>query len=162
MKASLGTNLRTLRRRKGLTQTNVATRLGISPSYLNLIEHDQRQLPANLLIKAAEILNVELAAFSDDSQNRLAADLQEVFGDPLFEEHALTTADLRELADNPAASRAVIALYHAYRATVESRIGQRSNRHARWRRSSTTGATSSASTPPTSRPRRCRMSFSSI
>ena len=113
MKGRLGTKLRGLRRRKGLTQTDVASRLGISPSYLNLIEHDQRQLPANLLIKAAEILNVELAAFSDDSQNRLAADLQEVFGDPLFEEHALTTADLRELADNPAASRAVIALYHA-------------------------------------------------
>ena len=120
MKDRLGTRLRGLRRRKGLTQTDVASRLSISPSYLNLIEHDQRQLPANLLIKAAEILNVELAAFSDDSQNRLAADLQEVFGDPLFEEHALTTADLRELADNPAASRAVIALYHAYRATVES------------------------------------------
>src|SRR5437016_7412015 len=120
MKGRLGTKLRGLRRRKGLTQTDVASRLGISPSYLNLIEHDQRQLPANLLIKAAEILNVELAAFSDDSQNRLAADLQEVFGDPLFEEHSLTTSDLRELAENPAAARAVIALYHTYRTTVES------------------------------------------
>ena len=62
MKARLGTKLRGLRRRKGLTQTEVASRLGISPSYLNLIEHDQRQLPANLLLKAAEVLSVELAA----------------------------------------------------------------------------------------------------
>jgi predicted transcriptional regulator/transcriptional regulator with XRE-family HTH domain len=120
MKARLGTKLRGLRRRKGLTQTEVASRLGISASYLNLIEHDQRQLPANLLLKAAELLSVELAAFSDDTQSRLAGDLQEVFGDPLFEEHPLTTADLRELADNPPAARAVIALYHAYRASVES------------------------------------------
>ena len=120
MKARLGTKLRGLRRRKGLTQTEVAAKLGISPSYLNLIEHDQRQLPANLLLKAAEVLSVELAAFSDDSQGRLAGDLQEVFGDPLFEEHPLTTVDLRELADNPPAARAVIALYHAYRASVES------------------------------------------
>ena len=120
MKVRLGTKLRGLRRRKGLTQTEVASRLGISASYLNLIEHDQRQLPANLLLKAAEVLNAELAAFSDDTQGRLAGDLQEVFGDPLFEEHPLTTGDLRELADNPPAARAVIALYHAYRASVES------------------------------------------
>src|SRR5205085_1625461 len=116
----LGSKLRGLRRRKGLTQTEVASRLGISASYLNLIEHDQRQLPANLLLKAAEVLSVELAAFSDDTQSRLAGDLQEIFGDPLFEEHSLSTADLRELADNPPAARAVIALYHAYRASVES------------------------------------------
>src|SRR5437867_8980303 len=120
MKARLGAKVRSLRRRKGLTQTEVASRLGISPSYLNLIEHDQRQLPANLLLKTAEIFNVELAAFTDDSQNRLAADLQEIFGDPLFEEHPITTADLRELADNPSAARAVIALYHAYRGSIES------------------------------------------
>jgi transcriptional regulator with XRE-family HTH domain len=120
MKARLGAKVRSLRRRKGLTQTEVASRLGISPSYLNLIEHDQRQLPANLLLKTAEIFNVELAAFTDDSQSRLAADLQELFGDPLFEEHPLTTADLRELADNPPAARAVIALYQAYRNSIES------------------------------------------
>src|SRR5581483_3233883 len=120
MKSRLGTRLRTLRRRKGLTQTEVASRLGISPSYLNLIEHDQRQLQANLLLKAAEVLNVELAAFTDDTQSRLAADLQEIFGDPMFEEHALTTNDMRELAENPGAARAVIALYRAYRASMES------------------------------------------
>jgi len=120
MKGRLGAKLRSLRRRKSLTQTEVAQRLGISPSYLNLIEHDQRQLPANLLLKAAEVLNVELAAFTDDSHSRLAADLQEVFGDPLFEEHAMTTNDVRELAENPPAARAVIALYQAYRASIES------------------------------------------
>ena len=108
MKGRLGAKARTLRRRKGLTQTEVASRLGISSSYLNLIEHDQRQLPANLLLKLAEILNVELAAFTDDTHSRLAADLQEIFGDPLFEEHPLTTSDVRELAENPAAARAFV------------------------------------------------------
>jgi predicted transcriptional regulator/DNA-binding XRE family transcriptional regulator len=120
MKARLGAKLRALRRRQGLTQTEVASRLGISPSYLNLIEHDQRQLQANLLLKAAEILKVELAAFTDDSQDRLAADLQEIFGDPLFEEHSLTTSDVREVAENSAAARAIIALYQAYRTSLES------------------------------------------
>src|SRR5712691_11635492 len=54
------------------------------------------------------------------SQTQLAADLQEIFGDPLFEEHPLTTNDVRELSDNAAAARAIVSLYHAYRSSVES------------------------------------------
>ncbi len=118
--ARLGPKVRGLRRREGLTQTELAARLEISPSYLNLIEHNQRPLPAPLLVKLAQIFRVELNAFADDSTARLEGDLQEIFGDTLFEDHALTTTDLRELADNPAAARAVIALYHAYRASAES------------------------------------------
>src|SRR6266852_7253526 len=116
----LGGKVRMLRRRKGLTQSDVAVALGISPSYLNLIEHDRRQLPANLLLKVADVLKVDLADFADDSQAQLAADLQEIFGDPLFEEHPVTTNDMRELAENSAAARAIVSLYHAYRSSVES------------------------------------------
>jgi predicted transcriptional regulator/DNA-binding XRE family transcriptional regulator len=109
-----------LRRREHLTQTDLASRLEISPSYLNLIEHNQRPLPAHLLVKLAGIFKVELGSFADDSHARLAGDLQEIFGDTLFEEHQLTTNDVRELSENPGAARAVIALYHAYRASIES------------------------------------------
>ena len=116
----LGPKVRTLRRKEGLTQTELASRLEISPSYLNLIEHNQRPIPAHLLVRAAQIFKVDLAAFADDSQTRLAADLQEVFGDSLFDEHQLTTSDVRELAENPATARAVLALYRAYRSSVES------------------------------------------
>ena len=116
----LGTKVRTLRRREHLTQTELASRLEISPSYLNLIEHNQRPLPAHLLVKLAQTFKVDLGTFADDSQARLAGDLQEIFGDPLFEEHPLTTNDVRELAENGSASRAVIALYQAYRASIES------------------------------------------
>jgi predicted transcriptional regulator/transcriptional regulator with XRE-family HTH domain len=118
--SKLGGKVRALRRKEGLTQTDLAQRLEISPSYLNLIEHNQRPLPAHLLLRVAQTFSVDLASFADDSQARLAADLQEIFGDPLFEEHPLTTNDLRELAENGAASRAIIALYHAYRAQTDS------------------------------------------
>src|SRR5437660_12931375 len=113
--ARLGSKIRGLRRREGLTQIDLAARLEISPSYLNLIEHNQRQLPAHLLVKAAKIFNVEIDAFADDSQSRVTADLQEVFGDALFEEDQVTTNDVRELAENPAAARAVIKLYEKYK-----------------------------------------------
>src|SRR3954453_4172815 len=118
--SSLGTKVRSIRRREHLTQTDLAAKLEISPSYLNLIEHNQRPLPAHLLVKVAQILKVDLNSFADDDHARLAADLQEAFGDPLFEEHPLTTSDMRELSEHPATARAVLALYQAYRSTVES------------------------------------------
>src|SRR5947209_10872054 len=111
----LGAKVRSLRRKEGLTQTDLASKLEISPSYLNLIEHNQRPLPAHLLVKVAQTFNVDLDAFADDSHSRVTADLQEIFGDPMFEEHSLTTNDLREMAEHPGVSRAVIALYQAYR-----------------------------------------------
>lgn len=118
--SKLGTKVRAFRRREQLTQVQLADRLEISPSYLNLIEHNQRPLPAHLLVKLAQIFQVDLAAFADDSNARLADSLQEVFGDPLLEEHGVTTNDVRELAESPAAARAVIALFHAYKTSATS------------------------------------------
>ncbi|HEX9985870.1 MAG TPA: short-chain fatty acyl-CoA regulator family protein [Thermoanaerobaculia bacterium] len=116
----LGSKVRAFRRREGMTQTDLAARLEISPSYLNLIEHNQRPLPAYLLVRLAQIFRVELDAFADDSHARLAADLQEVFGEPLFEEHGLTTNDVRELAENPGMARAVLSLFRQYKNANES------------------------------------------
>ena len=93
----LGAKVRTLRRREGLTQSDLAAKLEISPSYLNLIEHNQRPLPAHLLLRVAQILHADLGTFTDDSSARLAADLQEVFGDPLFQDHPLTTKDRKSV-----------------------------------------------------------------
>ncbi len=116
----LGIKVRSMRRREKLTQSDLAARLEISPSYLNLIEHQQRPLPAHLLVKLATIFKVDLNAFADDTPSRLAADLQEVFGDAIFEEHPVTTTDMRELADNTPLARAVLALYQAYHGSIES------------------------------------------
>lgn len=116
----LGAKVRAMRRKEQLTQTQLAGRLEISPSYLNLIEHNQRPLPAHLLVRLAQIFHVDLQAFADDSHSRLAESLQEVFADTLLEEHGVTTNDVRELAESPAAARAIIALYHSYKSSVES------------------------------------------
>ncbi len=113
----LGAKVRAVRRREGLTQVQLAERLGISPSYLNLIENNRRPLPAPLLIKLAQQLNIDLQTFATDEDARLVSDLIEVFADPLFEEQGLTSADVREMAtSSPSAARAVLSLYRGYRA----------------------------------------------
>ena len=48
-----GHAVRRLRRAQGLTQAAMAEALGISPSYLNLIERNQRPVPATLLVRMA-------------------------------------------------------------------------------------------------------------
>ena len=116
----LGSKVRALRRRESVSQTELAAKLEISASYLNLIEHNQRPLPAHLLVKLAQVFHIDISSFADDSSTHLAADLQEVFGDPLFEEHPVTLTDTRELAENATASRAIVALYRAYQNAVKS------------------------------------------
>jgi predicted transcriptional regulator/DNA-binding XRE family transcriptional regulator len=118
--ARFGPKIRALRRRHGLRQVDLAEKLEISPSYLNLIEHDQRTLTAPLLLKLAELYPLDLKSFGPDDHARLTSDLHEVFGDALFEAHDVTTADLRETASNETVSRAIVKLYHAYRDALES------------------------------------------
>jgi len=130
-RAQLGAKVRSLRRREGLSQALLASRLGISPSYLNLIEANRRPLPAALLIKLAQEFRVELHTFATDSDARLLANLMEVFADGLFEGHGLTSTDVREMASSsPAAARAVLTLYRSYKTASEateslaSRVGE--------------------------------------
>ncbi len=114
----LGAKVRSLRRQKALSQVQLAERLGISASYLNLIENNRRPLPAPLLIRIAQIFELELHAFAPDEDARLVADLTEAFADPLFEDEDITSVDVREMAAaSPAASRAVLSLYRAYQAS---------------------------------------------
>ena len=96
-KAWLGNKVRRLRRDQGLAQVEMARRLGISPSYLNLIEHNQRPLTLPLLLKLGQEFNVDLRSFSDNEDARLMAELTELLGEPLFREHDVGREDLKQL-----------------------------------------------------------------
>lgn len=128
----LGAKVRALRKREKLTQAQLADKLGVSSSYLNLIENNRRPLTASLLLALAQELKVDLSSFATSEDARLIADLREVFGDPLFDEASgsspdgsppalVTPQDVRDLASSsPAAARAVLRLYKSYRDARES------------------------------------------
>ncbi len=116
-----GARLRAMRRQKGLSQVQLAGRLGVSASYLNLIESDKRPLPATLLLKLATEVGVDLQVFARDDAAQLERDLMEAFSDPLFEAAPLTNTDLRELVSTlPSVAHAVRALYDAYQSARAS------------------------------------------
>ncbi|MEN0061450.1 MAG: short-chain fatty acyl-CoA regulator family protein [Myxococcota bacterium] len=116
----LGGKVRALRRRRGLTQARMAEQLGISASYLNLIERDKRPLTAPVLIKILQTYEVDLTSFSTHEDARLTGDLMEIFGDDLFESHDPSNHEIEELVSRlPGVGRAVVDLYRSYRDATE-------------------------------------------
>jgi predicted transcriptional regulator/DNA-binding XRE family transcriptional regulator len=120
----IGRTVKRLRTERALTQQALASRLGISASYLNLIEHDQRAVTAALLIKLSEILTVDLAALSGTAERQLETQLREVFADPMLAADPVDEAEIAQLATSqPAASRAILSLYRAWRVAREDSGG---------------------------------------
>jgi len=62
----LGHRLKRLRRQQGLTQVAMAERLNISPSYLNLMEHNQRALTRPLIARLSEEFGVDVHDFTGE------------------------------------------------------------------------------------------------
>ncbi|MCZ8146733.1 MAG: short-chain fatty acyl-CoA regulator family protein [Roseomonas sp.] len=120
----IGRTVRRLRTERGLTQQALAARLGISASYLNLIEHDQRSVTASLLIKLGEHLSVDLAALSGNRERQTEAGLREVLSDPLLGLEEVPEQEVAVLAASaPNAARAMLALYRAWRVAKEDASG---------------------------------------
>ncbi|MCC6889787.1 MAG: DUF2083 domain-containing protein [Hyphomicrobiales bacterium] len=117
----IGGKLRRLRQERRLTQSQMAGELGISPSYLNLIESNRRPVTVRVLVQLADKLRVELASLANDKEEHLLSELMEALSDPIFEEHDVKASDVRELvATLPSLGHALLALYrsHHHRGSV--------------------------------------------
>ncbi|BCH34629.1 Cro/Cl family transcriptional regulator [Mesorhizobium sp. L-8-10] len=114
-----GPRIRRIRNAKGLTQTAMAEGLGISPSYLNLIERNQRPLTVQLILKLASVYKVEPEELQGEARGSIAA-LKEVFSDPLLSGELPGDQELVEIAEAaPNAAAGVIKLFRAYREQAE-------------------------------------------
>lgn len=112
----IGARIQRLRRQAKTSQADLADILGISASYLNLIEHNRRRITVPLLMKIAGHFRVEAGELVENDETRLTGDLMEMFGDDLFVDSALTNQDIRDFASsNPAVGRAVVRLFDQYR-----------------------------------------------
>ncbi|HEX8364291.1 MAG TPA: short-chain fatty acyl-CoA regulator family protein [Allosphingosinicella sp.] len=113
-KLFLGGRIRRLRRELGLNQSALAAEIGISPSYLNHIERNQRPVTAQLLLRLAHLYDIDLKSFAAAGETIGPDALAEIFSDAMFADIAIPRYELVELADHmPAVADAVARLYAA-------------------------------------------------
>jgi hypothetical protein len=104
----------------------MAEELGISPSYLNLIERNQRPLTVQLLIKLASVYKLDLDELQGEATVTVKA-LKEIFSDPLLADELPGDQELIEVADAaPNAAAGVVKLYRAYKES-QSRLSDLSD-----------------------------------
>ncbi|MGU3574531.1 short-chain fatty acyl-CoA regulator family protein [Brucellaceae bacterium C25G] len=110
-----GPRIRRIRNERNLTQTAMAEALGISPSYLNLIERNQRPLTVQLLLKLTSVYQLDINQLQGESGTTVAA-LKEVFSDPLLIAELPGDQELIEIGEAaPNAALGVMKLYRAYK-----------------------------------------------
>ena len=125
-KLLLGARLRRLRRDRGLNQSAMAAELGISASYLNHLERNQRPVTAGILLRLAEVFDVDVKAFASDGGDSGGADqLAEIFSDRMLSDLGVSRAELVELADNaPSVADGITRLYTALRELQRQPAGE--------------------------------------
>jgi len=107
-KTFMGLRLRRLRAERGITQASLARSLGISASYLNQIENNQRPLTVPVLLKLNAAFGLDVQLFSDADEPRLIVELRGALAD---QGAAVSLAELRDLAANmPEVARTIVAM----------------------------------------------------
>ena len=76
-KTFMGVRLRRLREERRLKQVELAHALGISTSYLNQIEQNQRPLTMPVLLKINAVFGIDVQLFSEDEEARLITELRD-------------------------------------------------------------------------------------
>src|SRR5919107_1176327 len=114
-KLFVGPRLKRLRRERNLSQARMAEDLGLSPSYLNLMERNQRPITAQVLIRLAHAYSLDPREFATEEDERSLSELEEVFADPLFRQAPVSRLELRDMVESaPGIGDAISRLYRAY------------------------------------------------
>jgi predicted transcriptional regulator/transcriptional regulator with XRE-family HTH domain len=119
-KTFVGPRLRQLRRESGHTQAQMAKRLGVSPTYVNLLENNQRSLSVQVLMALTDAYDVDWKDLvSDDSASHLA-DLRQALQDPVFGQNTPDLTELRAALDHaPGLVQSFLTLYRSHRTALD-------------------------------------------
>lgn len=120
----LGTRIRQQRREVGITQSALAQKVGISASYLNLIEWNKRPIAGALLRNIAESLNLAPEELDDTSEGRLLESLTEISQLPSLQALGVENERTSELIGRfPGWAKGIAALMRSEReATTRAQI----------------------------------------
>lgn len=114
-RAPIGLKLRERRKALGVTQTALAAKVGVSPSYLNLIESEKRNIGGSLLMRLASELDIRMEELDGAADRRLIDDLGEIAASPTFQNMKVSPQSASELVGrHPEWARALTVLYRTY------------------------------------------------
>lgn len=115
-KLFVGPRVRSVREEQNLTQASFAEQIGISTSYLNQIENNQRPLTTQVMLGLGRAFNVSITELASNDTGRVLADLKEALAEPFFRD---TTPGLQELklaaSNSPWLTEAFLALHQSHR-----------------------------------------------
>lgn len=118
-----GPKVKRIRLSLNLTQTVMAQELEISPSYLNLIERNQRPITVQILLKLSSVYDISPDQLQGDTDG-VVRDLKEVFSDPLLQGELSSFDELFEMADlSPNVANGILKLHRGYREAL-SRLSE--------------------------------------
>jgi transcriptional regulator with XRE-family HTH domain len=117
MRQSLsGLKIRARRKQAGLTQSELARRAGISPSYLNLIECNKRAIAGRLVDRIAAGLGVERSALDGEAERRIVATLEEIASEADIKGSSGHPGPAEDLVGrNPGWASLILSLHRAWR-----------------------------------------------
>ncbi len=127
-RALMGSRVRNRRVDLGLRQAEVAKAVGISGSYLNLIEHNRRKIGAKLLVDLAKALKIESSLLEDETAETIIGPLRVAAA--AFPEAFVEDARAEELVARFPGWAALVAAQHRRISLLEERTEALSNRMA--------------------------------
>ena len=114
-KTFIGPHLRRLRLERSETQGAMAKVLGISPSYVNLLENNERSVSVQVLFRLFDAYGVDWRDIAEEDGTAQLSDLRAAIQDPLF---AQTRPDLPQLraalVHAPGLVQSFMTLYRSY------------------------------------------------
>ena len=119
-KTFIGPRLRRLRLDRQQTQSEMGRALGISTSYVNLLEKNERSVSVPVLLRLMEVYGVDWRDIAEDESTALLADLRAAMQDPLFDGDRPDLTQLRSaLAHSPDLAHCFLHLHRAYQAATD-------------------------------------------
>jgi predicted transcriptional regulator len=99
----------------------MAEDLDVSPSYLNLMERNQRPITVQVLIRLTDVYAIDPRDFMTSDNDQTIGELDQILADPMLRETPVPKIELQDAAEHsPALLIAMQRLYRAYTALREA------------------------------------------
>ncbi len=127
-KTFIGPHLRRLRLERAETQGAMAKALGISPSYVNLLENNERSVSVQVLFRLFDAYGVDWRDLAEEDGSAQLSDLRAVIQDPLFSQTRPDLPQLRAaLVHAPGLVQSFMTLYRSYQVVSDQLLSLTEN-----------------------------------